>query len=135
MKRISFILLTLSLFGCQATAPEIVPEFTSEVIEIKPDELNQYWIHSGNIKILKKRPTWLPQGKGEWTVMTVIDSNGQEVERTLISSTPEGFMTQAKIDSMPKQSFKPSLSNKNRVPVKFYGTAKIAPKDELLKNN
>ena len=71
------------------------------------------------------------QKVGEWTVLTIIDSNGYEVEKTLISSVPKGFMTQSKVDEMPKSEFRPSESNKNRVSVKFYSTAKIAPKNEL----
>ena len=118
--------------GCQTTSTKDEPVFASETIEIKSNELSKYWVpKSTKMKMLKKRPTWLPKGQGEWTVLTVIDSNGNVVEKTLISSVPAGFMTQSKIDEMPKSKFEPSLSNKNRVPVKFYGTAKIAPKSEL----
>ena len=132
MKKISSILLILCIMGCQTTSTKDEPVFASETIEIKSNELSKYWVpKSTKMKMLKKRPTWLPKGQGEWTVLTVIDSNGNVVEKTLISSVPAGFMTQSKIDEMPKSKFEPSLSNKNRVPVKFYGTAKIAPKSEL----
>ena len=132
MKKISSILLILSLMGCQTTSTKIEPVFASETIEIKAGELSNYWVqNTKKVKMLKKRPTWLPKGKGEWTVLTVIDSNGYVVEKTLISSVPKGYMTQSKIDEMPKSQFVPSTSNKNRVPVKFYGTAKIALKSEL----
>jgi hypothetical protein len=132
MKKISSILLILSLMGCQTTSTKVEPVFASETIEIKVNELSNYWVpKSTKVKRLKGRPTWLPKGKGEWTVLTIIDSNGYEVEKTLISSVPKGFMTQSKVDEMPKSEFRPSESNKNRVSVKFYSTAKIAPKNEL----
>ncbi|MCT7941737.1 hypothetical protein [Shewanella holmiensis] len=132
MKKISSILLTLSLLGCQTTSTKVEPVFASETIEIKADELSNYWVFENTkVKMLKKRPTWLPKGKGEWTVLTVIDSNGYEVEKTLISSVPEGFMTQSKLDEMPQVKYEAAPSNRNRVPVKFYGTAKVAPRSEL----
>lgn len=132
MKKISAILLALSLFGCQTTSTEVDPFFASETIEIKAEELPNYWVlKTTKVKMLNKRPTWLPKGKGEWTVLTVIDSNGYVVENTLISSIPEGFMTQSKLDEMPQVKFEAAASNRNRVPVKFYGTAKIAPRSEL----
>lgn len=132
MKKISVILFALALLGCQATTSQPAPVFTSEVIEVTVDELPDYWVaEPTKMKMLKKRPDWLPKGKGEWTVLTVIDSNGNEVEKTLISSEPEGFMTQQQVDEMPRAQYKPAESNKNRVPVKFYGTARIATRSEL----
>ena len=118
--------------ACQTTPTKVEPVFATETIEIKPEELSSYWVpKASKVKMLKNRPTWLPKGKGEWTVLTVIDSNGYEVEKTLISSVPEGFMTQNKVDKMPKIKFEPSASNMKLTPVKFYGTAKIAPRSEL----
>ncbi|TLU67259.1 hypothetical protein FE810_02960 [Thalassotalea litorea] len=132
MKKISIFLIALALLGCQATSTEVEPVFTSEAIEITPDELSNYWVpKSTKVKMLKKRPTWLPKGKGEWTVLTVIDSNGYVVKKTLISSVPEGFMTQSKIDEMPNTKFIPAPSNNKRTPVKFLSTAKIVPRSEL----
>ncbi|NVK25478.1 MAG: hypothetical protein HWE10_11165 [Gammaproteobacteria bacterium] len=77
--------------------------FNSEVIGISPQQLNDYWqVDAPIISMLKRRPTWLPKGKGGWTFLTVFDSNGDEVKRTLISSSHEGCMTQNKIDQIPK---------------------------------
>ncbi|MCZ4335948.1 hypothetical protein [Shewanella colwelliana] len=132
MKKISSILLILSIMGCHTTPTKVEHVFASETIEIKADELANYWVpKTTKVKMLKKRPTWLPEGRGEWTVLTVIDSNGKVVENTLISSIPKGFMTQSQVDEMPKSEFKPSVTNENRVPVKFYGTGKVAPRHEL----
>ncbi len=132
MKKISIVLLVLSLVGCQSTSTNVTPEFTSDIIEIESTELNNYWVVSSKkIKMLKKRPNWLPKGKGEWIVLTVIDSNGHTVENTLISSNPEGFMTQEQINKMPKTQLVASGSNKSRVPVKFYSTGRVAPRNEL----
>jgi hypothetical protein len=132
MKKLSSIFLILFLVGCQSTSTETKPSFATDIIEIEAGELSNFWVASSSkVKMLSKRPSWLPKGKGEWTVLTVIDSNGQVVERTLTSSLPEGLITQNEIDEMPKIEFEPSISNNNRIPVKFYGTAKIAPRSEL----
>ena len=132
MKKLSSIFLIFFLVGCQSTSTETKPSFATDIIEIDAVELSNFWVASSSkVKMLKKRPSWLPTGKGEWTVLTVIDSNGQIVERTLISSVPDDFITQHEIEEMPKVKFEPSVSNKNRIPVKFYGTSKIAPRSEL----
>lgn len=132
MKKIILILLPLILSGCQTVPTNIEPVFASKIIEIKQEELSTYWVRkTTKIQMLNKRPTWLPKGKGEWTVLTVIDSNGNIVENTLISSVPEGFMTQSQVDAMPKLEYKPSITNGNSVPVKFYATAKVVPLAQL----
>ncbi|AZQ85095.1 hypothetical protein EKO29_14560 [Colwellia sp. Arc7-635] len=132
MKNLSPIFLILFLVGCQSTSTETKPSFATDIIEIEVGELSNFWVAgSSKVKILRKRPNWLPKGKGEWTVLTVIDSNGNTVENTLISSNPEGFMTQEQINKMPKTQFVASGSNNSRVPVKFYSTARVAPRNEL----
>lgn len=121
-----------ALAGCQSTPPSApnasVPaaEFNGPVKQIALEELSSYWvIEDAKPKMLSKRPDWLPKGAGQWRVKTVIDSNGNEVEKTLIDSQPEGFMTQEMVDAMPRQSFKPAESNPERKPVSFIGTAVI----------
>lgn len=132
MKNLSPIFLILFLVGCQSTSTESKPSFASDIIEIEVGELSNFWVAgSSKVKILRKRPSWLPKGKGEWTVLTVIDSNGNTVENTLISSNPEGFMTQEQINKMPKTQFVASGANNSRVPVKFYSTARVAPRNKL----
>lgn len=132
MKKVISIFCVLYLVGCQSPSTKIEPVFYTEIIEVSSDNLSNYWVAKPTkIRMLNKRPSWLPKGKGEWTVLTIIDSNGNVVENTLISSVPEGFMTQSKVDEMPITKFEPAPSNYNRIPVKFYGTAKIAPRSEL----
>ncbi|ABI71762.1 hypothetical protein ACRN9Z_04810 [Shewanella frigidimarina] len=118
-------LITLSLFitaGCQ-TQPEIatLPEatFNHDIVIINSAQLNQYWSPQ-TLKpvMLNKRPDWLPKGAGKGEYYQTIDSNGNEVSKTLISSTPEGWMTQALLNKMPKQQFKPTAQNDKRLPVK-----------------
>ena len=133
-------LLLIGLVGCQSTSTEYVPEYTTDIIEVEPEELSNYWVRnpsrvinstkvrtSTRVRRERGRPKWLPaDGPGEWTVLTVIDSNGNEVERTFISSNPEGFMNQEKVDLMPKRTFVPAETNDSRIPVKFIGTNKIS---------
>ena len=137
MKYYGLLSLVLVLFGCQTppdtfTSEAVTPEFNAEIRKVSIDELDRYWIMpSQKPKMLKKRPDWLPEGKGQWRVKTVIDSNGHVVERTLLSATPAGFMTQRQLDAMPKPTYEPAVSNPKRIPVEYIGTAKIAPRSEL----
>ena len=126
MKKFILIILALYLVGCQSSSPQVKPFYSSNIVEIKADELSNYWVlNTSKVQLVKRRPTWLPKGQGEWTVLTVIDSNGNVIEKTLVSSKPKGFMTQSKVDDMPITTFEPAPSNQNRVPVKFYSKAKI----------
>ena len=132
MKLILSLCLVLFLIGCQSTSKVIEPFYSSDIVEIKEEQLWNYWVpRSTKVKMLRKRPNWLPKGEGKWTVLTVIDSNGHVVEKTLVSSIAEGFMTQKKVDQMPLLQFKPSASNKNKTPVKYYSQAVIAPRHKL----
>ncbi|WP_414830440.1 hypothetical protein [Alteromonas sp. H39] len=97
--------------------------------QIKVEDLSAYWVTAPTkTKMLSKRPDWLPEGAGQWQVKTVIDSNGNVVEKTLISSQPKGFMTQEMIDAMPRDTFTPAATNPERIPVSFIGTAVIGPR-------
>ncbi len=132
MKKLVTLLFISLLAGCQSSPQPVTPYFASDIIEIDVENLSDYWVQDDHpIIMLRKRPDWLPEGHGEWTVLTVIDSNGIEVEKTLIDSSPEGFMTQERLDEIPKGDFAPASSNQQRVPVRFYSTAKIAPRSEL----
>ena len=126
MKKISFLLLLLGLCGCKSTAQKVTPIFNTEVVEIKVEQLSDYWIlDTQKVKIVTKRPNWFPKGQGQWKVLTIIDSNGHIVESTLVSSSPEGYMTQSQLDKIPRETYRASVSNVNRTPVKFYGVSKI----------
>jgi hypothetical protein len=110
------------LSGCQ-TQPETVqvPQavFNTNVITIEHSQLNQYWsLEQIKPVMLNKRPEWLPRGAGKGEYYITIDSNGNEVSKELISSQPEGWMTQALVNKMPKQQYEPAASNVKRVPVK-----------------
>jgi len=132
MKIIGILAALLVLSGCNTTTDAVAPAFDSAVIEVSVDDLDQYWVSQPvKPKMLKGRPSWLPKGEGSWTVMTVIDSTGKEVEKTLIDAQPKGFMTQSMVDEMPKTVYSPAASNQTRVPVKFYGTARVAPRSKL----
>lgn len=130
MKKAGYLLLILGLIGCRSTVQEITPVFNTEVVEIKVEQLSDYWIlDTQKIKILTNRPNWLPKGQGQWKVLTVIDSNGYVVEATLVSSSPKGYMTQSQLDKIPREKYRASVSNVNRTPVKFYGVSKIVPRN------
>ena len=107
---------TIALFGCSTTKE---PSFIGQIIEIDSTELNQYWQHdSSKVIMLSGRPNWLPKGAGKASYFITIDSNGTEVSKKLINSTPDGWMTQKLLDKMPKQRYKPSETNLNKTPVK-----------------
>lgn len=132
MKIIGILAALLVFSGCNTTTDTVAPGFNSAVIEVSADDLDQYWVSKPvKPKMLKGRPSWMPKGGGSWTVLTVIDSTGNEVEKTLIDAQPKGFMTQSMVDKMPKSVYAPAPSNQARVPVKFLGTAKIVRRSEL----
>tara|TARA_R110002033_G_scaffold3410_5_gene19443 strand:- start:3055 stop:3462 length:408 start_codon:yes stop_codon:yes gene_type:complete len=112
----------MMLTACQIQ-PETVQEpqavFNTKVIIIENSQLNQYWsLEQIKPVIFNKRPDWLPRGVGKAEYYTTIDSNGNEVSKELVSSQPEGWMTQTLINKMPKQQYEPAASNLKRVPVK-----------------
>ena len=132
MKKTGVFLLGFILLGCQTIEQNTDSGVDTEIVEIEEADLAQYWIRNTNkIKRSKGRPDWLPKGKGEWTVLTVIDSNGLVVERILVSSKPKGFMTQSMLDKMPRSHFTPSSANVNRTPVRYLETSKIVLRSEL----
>lgn len=110
------ILLTVWLVGCSATKG---PTFIGETVEIDSSELSQYWKYgSSKVIMLSGRPDWLPKGAGKASYFITIDSNGTEVSKELINSIPDGWITQKLLDKMPKQQYKPSETNLNKIPVK-----------------
>lgn len=115
-KLIPIIFATYALFGC---ASKVQPTFIGKTVEIEAAELGQYWkLDISKPIMLSGRPNWLPKGAGKATYVITIDSNGAEVGKELISSTPEGWMTQELLNKMPKQQYSVSESNPNRKPVK-----------------
>lgn len=112
----------MMLTACQTQLETVqVPQavFNTKVITIENSQLNQYWLLE-QIKpvMLNKRPDQLPRGAGKGEYYITIDSNGNEVSKELISSQPEGWMTQALVNKMPKQQYEPAASNIKRIPVK-----------------
>lgn len=132
MKTLITMLLFLSIVGCQSTSKTIEPLFTSDVVEIKESELSNYWVlPPTKIKMTGRLPSWAPNDKSQWIVLTVIDSNGDIVESTLVKSAPENAMTQSRVDKMPKPKYKPATSNPDRKPVKFYSLGAVVPISEV----
>mmetsp|Transcript_27905 Transcript_27905/g.36021 ORF Transcript_27905/g.36021 Transcript_27905/m.36021 type:complete len:141 (-) Transcript_27905:360-782(-) len=98
------------------------------IVNLKVGQLEDYWVSIPTPpKQYKKRPAWAPKGYGEWVQITTIDSNGNEVERILISSIPTGFMTQDQLDAMPMKQYKAALSNSQKLPVRFLESLEIIP--------
>ncbi len=125
VRLISLVLLSLGLLGCASTQPV----YNSDIIEISNVELRKYWIFQPKIYLRrgvssKHKSNFRSKG-GEWTYSTVIDSNGIEQERILVSSKPEGYMTQFQLDKMPRKTYEPSSGNPQRVPVKFISSSQI----------
>ena len=133
MNKIYLAVLALALMACQSTPKEeIVPVFSSAVIEINADDISNYWVvQYKKPKMYNSKPKWLPKGAGEWVYEVTIDSNGKEVEKKLISTTPENYMTQAKLDQFPVENYSPSKNNPNKTPIKFVTSAKIMPVSKL----
>lgn len=105
-----------ALIGCASTTE---PTFIGKTVEIEAAELSKFWKHDISKPVmLSDRPDWLPIGEGKATYFITIDSNGQEVSKELISSTPKGWMTQKLLNKMPKQQYSVSETNPNRTPVK-----------------
>ncbi len=116
-KIIIFTLLTLVfLSGCQSTKE---PSFIGNIQEIDQTKLKDFWVPKSNkVEVLSGRPNWLPKGAGKASYVIIIDSSGSEVSKKLVSSTPEGWMTQKLLNKMPKTKYKAANSNNLKVPVK-----------------
>ncbi len=122
MKKLVFIVFfyLFGLLGCKSTDK---PQLSGIVLEITPSELSKYWVPKPlKLKKLPRRPDEFPRGAGTATYFVTIDSNGNELDRILISSTPDKWMTQRLLDKMPKIKYKPAGSNIERIPVKLEST-------------
>jgi len=120
---------TLILIGCKSTYE---PSYVGDITEVKVSELSNYWVReSTKIKMLSGRPDWLPKGGGKGIYSVVIDSNGYEVTKKLVSSTPDGWMTQKHLDKMPKVRYKPSQANLKMAPVKVQMSFEIMRRREI----
>lgn len=108
----------------QAPTPETLAVLNA--VEIGADNLSAYWQAKPTKPVkLNGRPNWLPKGAGKFSYHVLIDAQGQEVSKTLVSSTPEGWMSQAKLDKMPKASYVASETNPEHKPVKVLMTAEV----------
>ncbi|CAM3960618.1 MULTISPECIES: hypothetical protein [Shewanella] len=131
-KLITKVILTLALTACGATqAPSSESNsgdsaVLNNLLEVSFGDLGNYWqAKPVNPVMLKSRPKWIPKGAGKFSYFVVIDSQGNEVSKTLVGSTPEGWMTQAKLDKMPKASYVASETNPEHKPVKVLMTAEV----------
>lgn len=131
-KLIAKVILTLALTACGATqAPSSESNsgdsaVLNNLLEVSFGDLGNYWqAKPVNPVMLKSRPKWIPKGAGKFSYFVVIDSQGNEVSKTLVGSTPEGWMTQAKLDKMPKASYVASETNPEHKPVKVLMTAEV----------
>ena len=119
MKKAILVSLTLLLGACNSTENVSEPYFTHAPIQVEQTEVKKYWVfqpHQAK-KFHGKRPSWMPDKPGMMTYKLVIDSNGNEVTKELISTTPNNWMTQQQLTDMPKMTYKPSDQNTHRVPV------------------
>jgi hypothetical protein len=119
MKKAILVSLTLLLGACNSTEKVSEPYFTQAPIQVEQTEVKKYWVFQPqkSKKFHGKRPSWMPDQPGMMTYKLVIDSNGNEVTKELISTTPNNWMTQQQLTDMPKMTYKPSDQNTNRVPV------------------
>lgn len=123
---------TLGLAACSSTntaSDQVLATETLAVlnpVEIEADSLTAYWEAKPTKPVkLNGRPNWLPKGAGQFSYHVLIDAQGREISKTLVSSTPEGWMSQAKLDKMPKASYVASETNPEHKPVKVLMTAKV----------
>ncbi|MFY8351826.1 hypothetical protein AAEU29_14905 [Pseudoalteromonas sp. SSM20] len=119
MKKAIVVLFSLLLGACNSTEKVKEPYFTQAPIKVDQSEVKEYWVFQPQKtkKFSGKRPSWLPEQPGMMTYKLVIDSNGNEVTKELISTTPNNWITQQQLTDMPKISYLPSDQNTNRVPV------------------
>ncbi|QYJ88233.1 hypothetical protein [Shewanella halotolerans] len=130
------VLLTLASTACSST--QNTPGNSDSVnnsllaanlLEVSGDNLSDYWQpKSKKTVMLKSRPKWIPKGMGQFSYHVVIDSEGNEVSKTLVSSSPEGWMTQARLNKMPKVRYLASDDNPEHLPVKALLTSKVMPR-------
>jgi hypothetical protein len=122
---IVIFVLTFGLFGCVSTYQ---PVFVADIVDIQSTELEQYWLRNTTKPNWSQgRPKWLPKGNGIATYSITIDSNGLEVSKELIESTPEDWMTQKHLDTMPVAQYTAAKTNITKTPVKVAVLAKITP--------
>lgn len=119
MKKAMLVAFTLLLGACSSTEKVSEPYFTQAPIKVEQSEVKDYWVFQPQKakKFHGKRPSWLPSQPGTMTYKLIIDSNGKEVTKELISTTPDNWITQQQLSDMPKMTYQPSDKNTNRVPV------------------
>ncbi|WP_372766596.1 hypothetical protein [Pseudoalteromonas sp.] len=119
MKKTIFITLFFLLSACNSTEEPSEPYFTQAPIKVEQSEVKEYWVFQPQKtkKFRGERPSWLPEQPGMMTYKLIIDSNGNEVTKELISTTPNNWITQQQLTDMSKISYLPSDQNTNRVPV------------------
>ena len=123
MNKIIWLAFFLILIGCKST---YLPSYTGEVIEVKASELSNYWIKEPTkVKVQWGHSDSTPKGAGKGIFSIVIDSNGYEVAKELVSSTPSGWLTQKHLNKMSKVKYKASLSNTKKFPVKVKMTYEV----------
>ncbi|MDM7860948.1 hypothetical protein QTP81_10100 [Alteromonas sp. ASW11-36] len=121
--------LFVALVGCQATAE---PQFNAETINVEFESLDDYWVEIPEpIKYHKGRPKFIPDGRGSGVYAITIDSNGLVVKKELVSSIPEGWLTQKHVDHMPTKQYQASKNNVERQPVRVEISFSVMPRSEI----
>ncbi|MCG9720206.1 hypothetical protein [Shewanella sp. Isolate7] len=140
-KLIAKVILTLALTACGTSqAPSSASNsgdsaVLNNLLEVSAADLDNYW-QAKPVKpfMLKSRPNWIPKGAGKFSYFVVIDSQGNEVSKTLVGSTPEGWMTQARLNKMPKVSYLVSENNPEHQPIKVLLTSEVMPRRMIESN-
>ncbi|MCG9755574.1 hypothetical protein L1D40_10145 [Shewanella insulae] len=141
-KLFASVMLTLALTACGTTQEtpgdsETINKALSaaNLVEVSGENLSDYWQPKSTKPVmLKSRPRWFPKGAGKFSYFVIIDSYGNEVSKTLVGSMPEGWMTQAMLNKMPKVSYLASANNPEHIPVKALLTSEVMPR-HLIKSN
>jgi len=116
-KPLLLLCLTFVIFGCVSTPKQYL---TQAPIEIKAEQLNQYWQvsqQSSHFNINANFKT--TSEKGEIQIRYLIDSNGNVFEPTIVKSTPVGVFDKAGLKAFAKMHFVKAKNNPNAVPVYY----------------
>lgn len=135
------LIAALGLVGCSSAIQPVTkqatidpqPFFAAKVQQIETSALDAYWVAAPVKPIMySSKPKWLGSGQGMARYLATIDSNGVVVAAELIESKPKGWITQAKLDMMPRQQFLVAASNPNKIPVQVEMTVETKVRSQRL---
>ncbi|MBE1301345.1 MAG: TonB family protein [Alteromonadaceae bacterium] len=122
MKTFISLLLTLLIYGCNAT-PEVY--LAKDAVEVNEDTVGQYWKHKNteySFTINNISPD--KQNKdGYVSVRYLIDSNGNTFQPEVLESHPKGMWDAFALKAVKHQQFVYAEENHSRIPV--YYTQKL----------